>query len=1326
MVVDATPVPSTAPDAGESPDADDGLDAPLSLPKRLAPSPLEARLASAVLRPLRPPSPPPPPLLADDTWFDARGVATCSLEEVPQLPKKQLEACLRHMQEDEIDSAMRVVCGQPRFAMAEHVAAGARLLKALRERVKLSDVKAANFLHQLAEAMSSSTPVGACVRAARTQLFRSLTPAAAVKFAAAQSEALGKPVIRGDKLNSLAISVGKTAAAFRVPAYTVLSLQVALQKRSQKRSPDDHADAQRVAWAMLDELTPCAIALSMHGGGASSMESLVDVMLQSWAAGVTHNNERIIERLEACFGANAVAAMSANAPLPRFTWSAVQQGAPPPVLQLPRPAPQAPTVPAPGPGLLVQPPPAPRVFMSPAPRHALPPNKRHRAVAPAPSAVPFSPDMFFAEDDGEGAQPPPPPAGLPVPVQPQHKRTSKGLTAEERARLEAATAADRGQMTKERRAEVAAEVGLTPKQVQGWCASRWPAAPAVAETVRRRQQRRASRPDSDGDYEPAQKQPAPPAAPKPAAEPLVAPAAETQPAPPPLAPAPAARVVEPLEEPAEKQPALPLVAKPAARVAEPLDAVQRRLLAKAAARAAAVADAAAALAARSAAPQAAPEPVQQPTLAAAEPPAAEPSVAASEMHVDAPLPPPADDIDALPADLSIPPFALLPAPTPTAAGAAELLQAMVAELRAHGWVQPERLREHQVQHLLRSTPGAGALALWFWMQLITRPGALLPTTDAEWNGGLHRATLRMVHLCSSPPSGLALPPGVIIPSFARRTQPVAASVNADRLTECLFHVAEQGWVGPARLDPWLLTRLREPPTTPGDAMLALWRFFNDVLDTGTGLHLAPHKWSDAAAACLDRVVAERLQGGMEHAAPQPPPQPPPAAEPPSAQPSVVQPVATRPVADEPAQASPASAVPTALPSGVTIPAFALLPPADVAPGASEAVVQAMLVDHMAGCGWIGPGRVDESAAARLRRWHLPCDAAVGLRRFMDEVLVRSPQLQLKPHLWGGTAIKCAGYASEARVRAAGDQPAPQALGDAAAVYATPAELEAAFASNALPRGVSLPPFARLPPVPSSPATDAAVLDAMLAELTACGWAEPGRLDQMAVHRLRCWRPAIDAIVGLRKFIEDVMVYEPNLQPRPQKWSGIAIKRTQRAGEARSGVAAAPLPRVQATDRGRNRSRSRSRSRERSRRAPDAPPTFAPPPAFARLDLPHGVTVPAFAYQPLPKLTHDVAFGLLEERLAQLTACGWAGPGRLDAEAIRRLRGWKLPSDAVIGLSKLMDDLLRREPHYQQQPHKWSGMAIARAKRASDARQAAADAAEVTEFPAALVATTVKV
>ena len=1025
MAIDTTPVPSQAPDAEELQDADDGLDAPLSLPKRLAPSPLEARLAGAVLRPPRPPSPPPPPLLADETWFDSEGVATCSLDEVPQLPAKQLEACLRHMREDEVDSAMLVVFGQPPFAMKEHAAASACLLKALRERVKLSDIKVANFLHQLADAMGTSTPVGACARAARTLLFRSLSPAAAVKFAAAQSAALGKPVIRVDTLNALALSVGKTAAAFRVPAYTVLSLQLALQKRSRH----DHVDAQRVAWAMLDALTPCARALSMHGSGVSSMESLVDCMLQSWSASMTQDNGRIIERLVECFGVTAVAAMSAIAPLPRFALPTSQQ---PPPAQLPRP----PAVPPPAHGLLVQPPPAPRVFMSPAPRHVLPPNKRYRVVAPAP--MPFSPDMFFAEDD-EAAQPAP--VGLPVQPQPQHKRTSKGLTAEERARLEAATAADHGQMTKERRAEVAAEVGLTPKQVMGW----WGAVSTLPATVRlrqQRQQRRTTRPGSDDDYEPA-----------------------------------------------EKQPAAPLVPTPAARVAEPLDAVQRRLLAKAAARAAAVTDAAAALAARAAAPQAAPEPLHQPPIAAAEPPAAEPSVTASEVHVDAPAPPP-----------------------------------------------------------------------------------------------------------------------------------------------------------------------------------------------------------------------------------------PPAAMPPPAQFTFLPPLAMRPVTDAPAQAPPAPAATTSLPRGITIPAFARLPPADVAPDASEAVVHAMLVE-LGACGWIGPGRLEESAAVRLREWRLPCDAAVGLRSFMDEVLVRTPTLQFKTHLWSGVAVNLAISASEARMRTAragSNRPAPptdrgrsrspeRGPSTAALTFALPPP----SAGHSLPHGVAVPAFAYVQEPDLRPDLVVPLLEDMLGQLTACGWAASGRIDALAMQRMRSWHPPVDAVVGLRTFMQDLLNNDTFLQRLPEKWSGIVISRARRASEARrAAVGAAEAGGARAM--GAGRSRSRSRSRERSpRRGPDAPPSFVLPPASARHNLPHGVTVPAFVGQPLPKLTPDVAFFLLGDMLDQLTACGWAGHGPrmgLDAEAMKKLRSWNTPSDAVVGLRALLEDILERRPPLQKQPEKWSGMAITSARLASEARRAASGAA----------------
>ena len=222
----------------------------------------------------------------------------------------------------------------------------------------------------------------------------------------------------------------------------------------------------------------------------------------------------------------------------------------------------------------------------------------------------------------------------------------------------------------------------------------------------------------------------------------------------------------------------------------------------------------------------------------------------------------------LPAGLSIPPFALRPMPTPAAAAADRtLLPAMMAELREHGWVHPERVQEHTLQRLVQwRRAGAPALALHQYMAEVTRPGAQLPTTDAEWNGGLHK-TLRDVsrthfnatpgHLsaaaavvaaevpCLAVPGRLLLPIGVKVPPFALEPRPTAADAGPAMLTRFLSELGANGWLGAGRITLQAVDVVRQWPV-PGDAAVGLFDFMQELLFYSLRwMQEIPDKWGGA-------------------------------------------------------------------------------------------------------------------------------------------------------------------------------------------------------------------------------------------------------------------------------------------------------------------------------------------------------------------------------------------------------------------------------------------------------------------------------------------------
>jgi hypothetical protein len=222
-----------------------------------------------------------------------------------------------------------------------------------------------------------------------------------------------------------------------------------------------------------------------------------------------------------------------------------------------------------------------------------------------------------------------------------------------------------------------------------------------------------------------------------------------------------------------------------------------------------------------------------------------------------------------------------------------------------------------------------------------------------------------------------------------------------------------------------------------------------------------------------------------------------------------------------------------LPDGVKVPPFLCQPPPDVASG-SDSVRHAIL-DELCSCGWVAPDRVDSSVIERLRVWNLPCDVVVGLRDFFEEIIVWKPWLQREPQKWSGMVVMRVRSASNVRRRTAGDQ-------THALLPSQPALVSASLHHN-LPRGVSIPPFACMPQPAVAPGQQLGVLHSMLAELTACGWTvktAPDRLDNRAINRLRGWNLPVDAIVGLRSFMEAVLISEPRLQRTSKKWSGVVI------------------------------------------------------------------------------------------------------------------------------------------------------------------------------------------
>jgi hypothetical protein len=270
------------------------------------------------------------------------------------------------------------------------------------------------------------------------------------------------------------------------------------------------------------------------------------------------------------------------------------------------------------------------------------------------------------------------------------------------------------------------------------------------------------------------------------------------------------------------------------------------------------------------------------------------------------------------------------------------------------------------------------------------------------------------------------------------------------------------------------------------------------------------------------------------------------------------------------------------------------------------------------------------------------------------------------------------------------------------VEAAAANLDAGAACAAavhpqLPFGVRLPSFMQQPPVLPGHECDARhELERMFLQLEDCKWVHPARITAAAVAEIRSWRPAQDALLGVRAF---VVAVASGCAPGAASWDAALCSACAAAGGGgdtgnggvRVRVRGRSVSRERLRERERSRSRSRSRSRHRShhrsrsrerqrrsrsherrRRSRSRPPrqrgslaVLAPPSTQQQVPkyVPPGAKFPFF-----PTRARDDLPGVI----AALRTAGWVGSAHthLHPGVLTTLAGWQPAAAAAAALVAL--------------------------------------------------------